>query len=85
MDLITIQNIINYLEDNREESIEVVLDNGLTYETQYLKLIDDTIYITCGTATGEDIAIIPLDRIHHVILKNSIIEKIMGFKPRPKA
>ena len=79
MEPASLQSIINYLENNQNEFAEVMLDNGIIYTTRYMKLMDDIVYVTTDHAEGKDVAIIPAACINHIVIKNSGIERVMGF------
>ncbi len=79
MESITVQSVITYLENNQDEFAEVILDNGTVYTTRYMKLVDDVVYVTTNHMDTSDVAVIPAQCINHIVLKNSGIEKFMGF------
>ena len=79
MELTHIQGAITYLENNKDEYAQVMLDNGLMYSTKHMKLLDDVVYVTTDHITGKDVAIVPAMTINHIVIKNSNIDKVMGF------
>ena len=84
MEPATLQSVINYLENNQNEFAEIMLDNGTIYTTKYMKLMEDVVYVTTNHLESNDVAIIPAACINHILIKNSGIEKVMGFN-KPKA
>jgi hypothetical protein len=79
MDATHLQSAIAYLENNDQEHAEIILDSGVVYTTRYMKLMDDVAYITTDHINGKDVAVVPCSAINHVLIKNSQIEKVMGF------
>ena len=82
MEPASLQSIINYLENNQNEFAEVMLDNGIVYTTKYMKLMEDILYITTNHIDGNDVAVVPAVCVNHVVIKNSGIEKVMGFNKK---
>jgi hypothetical protein len=79
MEPASLQSIIDYLENNQNEFAEVMLDNGIIYTTRYMKLMEDIVYVTTDHMEGKDVAVIPAACINHIVIKNSGIERVMGF------
>ena len=79
MEPASLQSIIDYLENNQDEFAEVMLDNGIIYTTRYMKLMEDIVYVTTDHTEGKDVAVIPAACINHIVIKNSGIERVMGF------
>lgn len=79
MEPIHVQGAITYLDNNNEEYAEIILDNGTIYTTRYMKLMEDMVYATVDHIDGKDVAIIPCMTINHIVVKNSEINKVMGF------
>jgi len=82
MEPASLQSVINYLENNQNEFAEVMLDNGIVYTTKYMKLMEDILYITTNHIDGNDVAVVPAVCVNHVVIKNSGIEKVMGFNKK---
>ena len=82
MEASTLQSVINYLENNQDQFAEVMLDSGIVYTTKYMKLIENILYITTNHTDGNDVAVVPAECINHVVIKNSGIEKVMGFNKK---
>lgn len=79
MEPASLQSVISYLENNQHEYAEVMLDNGIIYTTRYMKLMEDIVYVTTDHVEGKDVAVIPAISINHIVIKNSGIERVMGF------
>ena len=82
MEPASLQSIINYLENNQNEFAEVMLDNGIIYTTRYMKLMEDIVYVTTDHTEGKDVAVIPAACINHIVIKNSGIDRVMGFNKK---
>ncbi|MCP4653519.1 MAG: hypothetical protein GY858_09110 [Candidatus Omnitrophica bacterium] len=80
MDILTMQTVISYLESNKDEVTEIILDSGKIYTTKYMKQLDGMLYITTDHHENGDIAIIPVESVHHVVVKNAGMDKMIGFR-----
>ena len=85
MHIATIKGLKDYLKKNQDAVIEIFLNEARpNYTTNNIIKIDDknnVIYAAINDKEDPDMAIIPIDAINHVILKDSNTTKKMGFTP----
>ncbi len=86
MDIIAIKTTEEFLQKSDHNTALVHLNNGQTYETKLIyKIIEPSVsnfeplIIVDVTIGGDDLAIIPVTRIHHIVIKGPEKEKKVGF------
>ncbi|MCF7907692.1 MAG: hypothetical protein K9L86_02305 [Candidatus Omnitrophica bacterium] len=86
MDIIAIKTTEEFLKKSRKNTAVIYLNNGQQYETDSIyKIIEPTVsvfqplMIIDAQTKGDDLAIIPLANIHHIIIKGPEKEKKVGF------
>ena len=86
MDIIAIKTTEEFLKKNTENSALMYLSGGQSYETKKIyKIIEPTVgsfqpfIVIDVNLEGEDLAIIPIANIHHIVVKGPEKEKKVGF------
>jgi len=86
MDIIAIKTTEEFLRKSKANTALIYLNNGQQYETNSIyKIIEPTVgvfqplMIIDAQTEGDDLAIIPLANIHHIIIKGPEKEKKVGF------
>ncbi len=86
MDIIAIKTTEEFLKKNVDSSALIYLNTGQTYETRSIyKIIEPTVgafqplIVVDTDVEGEDLVIIPVTNIHHIVVKGPAKDKKVGF------
>ncbi len=86
MDIIAIKTTEEFLKKSKKNTALVYLNNGQNYETGSIyKIIEPTdgvfqpLIIIDAQPQADDLVIIPLANIHHIVIKGPEKEKKVGF------
>ena len=86
MDIIAIKTTEEFLKKNTKNSAVMYLSSGQSYETKSIyKIIEPAVssfqpfIVIDVNLEGEDLAIIPIANIHHIVVKGPEKEKKVGF------
>jgi len=86
MDIIALKTTEDFLKKSKENSAVIYLNTGQTYESRRIyKIIQPSVgtfepfIIVDVVIEGDDLAIIPISVIHHIIIKGPEKEKKVGF------
>ncbi|MBD3246957.1 MAG: hypothetical protein GF333_08145 [Candidatus Omnitrophica bacterium] len=86
MDLMAIRTTEDFLKENDTHSAVISLTNGKTYETKFIyKIVQPSVaqfepfLIVDVALEGDDLAIIPVSNIHHIVITGPGKEKKVGF------
>ena len=86
MDIIAIKTTEEFLKKNKKNTAVIYLNDGKSYETNSIyKIIEPTVsnfepLIIIDVNLGEDdLAVIPVRNIHHIIIRGPEKEKKVGF------
>ena len=86
MDILTLRTTSEFLKKSKTNSAVIYLNNGQSYETKSIyKIIEPSVgrfepFIIIDVRLEEDdLAIIPVSTIHHIIIRGPEKEKKVGF------
>ena len=86
MDIIAIRTTEEFLQKNKNNTAVIYLNNGQSYETDYIyKIIQPSVgsfepfLMVDVSVEGDDLAIIPVSAIHHIVIRGPEKDKKVGF------
>ena len=86
MDIIAIRTTEEFLKKSDQNTAVVYLSNGQMYETQFIyKIIEPSVsnfeplIIIDVNVDNDDLAVIPIARIHHIVIKGPEKHDKVGF------
>jgi len=86
MDIVAIRTTEEFLNQNKQNTARIYLHTGKEYETRSIyKIIQPSVsnfeplIIVDATPDGEDLAIIPLSSINHILVKGPAKDNKIGF------
>ena len=86
MDILAIRTTEDFLKKSKEHTAVIYLSSGKPYETKFIyKIIEPSVgnfeplIIIDVSLEGDDLAIIPVHHIHHIVIKGPEKEKKVGF------
>jgi len=86
MDIVAIKTTEEFLRQNKKNTAVIYLNNTKEYETKSIyKIIEPTVsnfaplIVIDVNLSQEDLAVIPIANIHHIVIKGPEKEKKIGF------